>query len=499
MIEAYCTLRSYAAGDRIDIHVSTDAESYSISVGREAKTRRVVHEAHQLEGHLHPVPTDVVARGCGWPVGLSFFVSAAWKSGFYRIILTASDGQTGEAFFILRAIKPAASILWTIETNTWNAYNYYGGASTYTRDLKTYSNGAAYVSFQRPLPKGFLSLPDSHPRLANPGKPDTSVPYGAWAEEHDMLFWSGAASWGLWGTAFASWLEDEGIEVDYAASSDLEENPDMVSPYALLLAAGHDEYWSWAMRDTVENFVADGGNAVFLTGNTAFWQVRFEQGGQVMVAFKSAVESDPVLAFGDPRRNTGIWSHHLTGRPENLMTGLSFTRGGYARIAGATPASAGGFTIYRHGHWALRDTGLSYGDQLGFEYALVGYETDGCALTLRNGLPYPTGEDGTPIDFEIIGIAPAALFDRETAPAGMYPEDVLTDLELVVLQVTGSPDPVLQERFSHGHAVFGTFRKPGGGTVFSAGTTEWVSALGDAQVAAITRNVLARLSRRSHE
>ena len=497
MIDAYCRHRSYVAGDRIELHVSTDAGTYALSVGREAKGRAVVLEMAGLEGRWHAIPDDAVARGCGWPVGTGFVVPDDWKSGFYRVVLTTPDGQAGEAFFVLRAARPTSGILWTIETNTWNAYNYFGGASTYTSDLRSYSDGAARVSFLRPLPRGFLSLPADHPRLANTGAPDTSVPYAAWAEERGMLLWSGAASWALWGRTFAAWLEDEGVDVDYAASSDLEARPEMVRPYALLLSVGHDEYWSWGMRDTVEAFVASGGNAAFLTGNTAFWQVRLERDGEQMVAFKAAVARDPVVGTADERRNTGIWSHRLTGRPENRMTGLSFTRGGYGRIAGATPASSGGYTVYRHRHWALEGTGLSYGDQLGAAHAIVGYELDGCALALRDGLPYPTGEDGTPAGFEVIALAPAALFNRETAPAGMYPDDAQTDLELVAEQVTGASGPDAQARFAHGHAVMGAFTVPGGGTVFSAGTTEWAFALRDPQVARITRNVLARLSHRA--
>ncbi len=497
MIEAYCGHRSYVAGDRVEVHISTDAARYDLSVGREAKSRSVVLQRTGLAGRRHAVPVDVVAEGCGWPVEVGFTVPAEWRSGFYRLVLTTPDGQCGEAFFVLRAARPASRILWTIETNTWNAYNYYGGASTYTSDLKTYSAGATHVSFLRPMPKGFLSLPAGHPRLANTGAPDTSVPYATWAEERGMLFWSGAASWAHWGRAFATWLEEEGIEVDYAVDSDLELRPDLVAPYALLLFVGHDEYWSWGMRDTVEAFVGAGGHAAFLTGNTAFWQVRFERDGDRMVAFKAAVESDPVMGTTDERRNTGIWSHHRTGRPENRMTGLSFTRGGYGRIAGATPASSGGYTVYRPRHWALEGTGLSYGDQLGAAHALIGYELDGCALRLEDGLPYPTGEDGTPTDFDVIALAPAALFDRETAPAGMYPDDVLTDLELVCEQVVGNHDTAAQARFAHGHAVMGSSTGPGGGTVFSVGTTEWAFALGDPQVAIITRNVLDCLSKRS--
>ena len=51
----------------------------------------------------------------------------------------------------------------------------------------------------------------------------------------------------------------------------------MLEGHRLFLSVGHDEYWSWGMRDTVESFVSGGGNAAFFTGNTCFWQVRFDR------------------------------------------------------------------------------------------------------------------------------------------------------------------------------------------------------------------------------
>jgi hypothetical protein len=494
MIEAYCTRRSYVAGERVAVHVSTDQSSFDLSVGREAKSRSVVHELKGIAGAEHAIPADVVANGCGWPEAIAFEVPPDWKSGFYRLVLTTAAGEQAEAFFILRAARPTSKILWTVETNTWNAYNYFGGASTYTSDLKSYANAATRVSFLRPLPKGFLSLPSESLRIANSGALDMSFSYLAWAEQRSLLIWCASASWANWGRALAAWLEDEGIEVDYAASSDLEERPQIVEGYRLLLSNGHDEYWTWGMRDTVEGFVARGGNAAFFSGNVAFWQVRLEQDGQQMVAYKASVARDPVLGTPQERHNTGIWSHRLTGRPENRMTGLSFCRGGYARVGGATPGSAGGYTIYRHKHWALEKTGLAYGDQLGARSTLVGYEVDGCALQLKNGLPYPTGEDGTPENFEVIAIAPATLWDHDTAPPGIHTGDVPTDLELVCDQIFGEHSAEAQARLYHGHAVMGSYTTPAGGTVFSAGTTEWAFALKEPQVAQITRNVLQRLS-----
>lgn len=43
-----------------------------------------------------------------------------------------------------------------------------------------------------------------------------------------------------------------------------------------MLSVGHDEYWSAAMRDNLEKYIADGGNVAFFSGNTCCWQVRSE-------------------------------------------------------------------------------------------------------------------------------------------------------------------------------------------------------------------------------
>ena len=53
--------------------------------------------------------------------------------------------------------------------------------------------------------------------------------------------------------------------------------PGVTDGYRLVIGAGHDEYWSAAGRDTVEAFVAGGGNYASFSGNTMFWQVRLER------------------------------------------------------------------------------------------------------------------------------------------------------------------------------------------------------------------------------
>ena len=187
---------------------------------------------------------------------------------------------------------------------------------------------------------------------------------------------------------------------------------------------------------------------------------------------------------------TSIWSDHLLERPENHMTGVSFSRGGYHRIGKRVTNGAGGYTVHRADHWLFDDTGLDYGDVLGGAARVVGYECDGCDFTYRDGLPYPTGSDGTPSNFEILGTAPAAHFTRTTAsrppPPGVPGED-----EFIASRLFNSRDADAVERISHGHAVLGSYTSAAGGIVVTSGSTEWAHGLAerDQQIEQITRNM----------
>ena len=60
------------------------------------------------------------------------------------------------------------------------------------------------------------------------------------------------------------------------------------------------------MRDAVEGFTAGGGNAAFFSGNTCWWQVRFDD--KTMACFKYRADEDPVVGSDGQRLLTGSWS-----------------------------------------------------------------------------------------------------------------------------------------------------------------------------------------------
>ena len=431
-IAGYAGRVSYAPGEELTLHVSTSAPSFNVEIARHALQPQVVWSRSDLAGVDHPVPPDASSMGCRWPASVRLPIPADWRSGYYRVSLSAGEAK-GSCFFVLRPAEPGAStrVLIQLSTNTYNAYNNFGGFSLYAYNGLGGNQGHR-VSFQRP-----------------PG-----------------------SQFDTWERPFVDWAERAGIALDFAANSDLEFHPEMLKAYRLVLSVGHDEYWSKPMRDHLEAFIRDGGNVAFFSGNTCCWQVRSEEGGAALTCWKQNYHSDPVYgARAGYETLSSLWSHALIKRPENELTGVGFLWGGYHKSHGQLMDGSGAFTVHRPDHWIYEGTGLKRGDSFGGKDTIVGYECDGCEIEWRDGLPFPTHRDGTPKTFEILA----------SAPAQWHPDDCQWYDHW--------------ENGRKGNAVLGVYTRGGtvftcGSTDWSHGL-----AGGDPAVERITRNLIDRLSR----
>lgn len=506
-VEGYAARQSYQPGDTVTVHCSAEVPRFDVEIARVGRAREVVWRASGIEGRSHEIPADAGERGCRWPAAFELEVAADWRPGYYEVSFTWAGKDPGElslpAFFAVRAARDSAwrsPILLVLTTSTYLAYNDWN----HTPSLYT---GGVRVSFERPLPPGFLTRPAGLSLRAGtePGVYDPEyAAQRAAIDEHRLSGWCIGAGWHQWERPFVAWAEEEGIELDYAVSTDLELRPEVLEDRALVLCVGHDEYWSWGMRDSMEAFVAGGGNVAFMTGNAVFWQVRFEDEGRAMTCFKYAAPSaDPLRDTDERHLLSGMWSDHVVGRPENHLTGVSFTHGGYVRAGFGVPRGAGGYTTWRPDHWVFAGTGLRYGDVIGAEDGVVAFEADGCELTLdASGLPVPTHRDGTPDTFEVLATSPARLWALGDLPPTAPPvEEDLADMEYTQWRVFGTdprttPPGQMDPRAAqvgHGNAVMGVYTR--GGTVFTTGCTDWTHGLAgrDPVVTRITRNVIGRL------
>ena len=162
------------------------------------------------------------------------------------------------------------------------------------------------------------------------------------------------------------------------------------------------------MRDCIDNWIKQGGNAARFGGNF-LWQIRMENGGHRQVCYKyEAQEKDPVACTDSSALLTGTWESLRINRPGAHTFGANASQGIYAGLGHCAGRGSGGFTIYRPDHWTLTNTGLGFGDVLGSDSRIFGYEVDGLDYTISHGLPTPTGADGASTDITIIGLGLAS-------------------------------------------------------------------------------------------
>ncbi len=443
-IEGYTRQVSYQPGEEVEFHVSTSSPKFDLEIARVGAERKIVHSQKDIHGGLFSIPWNASSYGCDWPVAHTLKIPTDWTGGYYEAILKVADGggeytQRGprsaqsSCFFILHSANPGrdAKILIQLTTNTYNAYNNWNGHCLYAYNAVDKVQWRR-VSFQRPP----------------------------------------ASQFGNWERKFVAWAEMAGYKLDYAANLDLEFHPEVLRNYKLILSVGHDEYWSWGMRDNLEKFIGEGGNAAFFSGNTCCWQVRPEENGDALVCWKQAVLDDPLYGQGHDNLLSTLWSHHLVKRPENQLTGVGFLWGGYHRSHEQFMDGSGAFTVHRPDHWIFAGTNLKRGDVFGGKDTIVGYECDGCEMTKdADGLPIPTHRDGTPENFTILA----------SAPAQWHPDDC-----------------EWYDRWEKGRvgaACLGTYMR--NGTVFTCGSTDWADGLAgnDPIVDRMTRNVLDRLAK----
>jgi len=415
-IEGYTSATSVAQGARIDFHVCNapagGGQGVHLVISRWAPQGPFTF-SDSFQAQSYPMRPDAYATGCGWPSAYTLVVPADWPSGYYAATLTNASGDSTTIAFVVRARTPGsgARLLFSIPVTTFQAYNSAGGKSLYGSEDPA---RARKVSFDRPGGSG----------------PGYELP-------------------------LVLWMARNGIAAEFCTSIDLHADSTLPRNYQLLISSGHDEYWSKEMRDNVEAFIARGGNAAFFSGNTCWWQVRFENGNRTMVCYRDAIE-DP-LAGVDNSRVTVQWHAAPVNRPENSMTGVSYRKGAGHWIDERWRRDA--YRCNFPEHWVFEGTGLTLGAVFGT--GCLGYETDAAELQRDGRVMRATCRDGTPPGFVVLAWADLSHW-RAGGQGGL--------------------------------ATMGAYRR--NGLVFTAGSVQWADKLDGSSpvVERITRNVVGRLS-----
>lgn len=421
-IEGYASLTSVNRGGRIQFFVNTLDPSYTLEIFRigyyQGLGARRMTAPVTLAGIRQPTPTPDPVTGlieCRWTNPFTLDVPAnpdptEWMSGVYYVKLTGSSGRQQYIHFVVRDDGRPSDLLLAETVTTAQAYNVWGGKSLYgtIADRDDTANAAHKVSFDRPY------------------YGDETYGAGNFSDQNDFAVFE----WGM-----VQFLEQNGYDVAYATNLDVDRDANLLLSHKAFLSVGHDEYWSWAMRDHVEQARDAGVNLGFFSANTSYWQVRFENAVstsapmRVMVGYKEMCDQDPITPAN---LKTCRFREAPVNRPEDAMMGVRYV------TQGRMP-----FVVEDASHWIFTGTGLKNGDALvnpdGSYF--VGYEVDAM-------------ETATPAGAQRVAHSPATASHANFADTVVY-------------------------------------RAASGATVFSSGSILWTYRV--PQIVQTTRNVLARL------
>jgi len=485
----YADFISYRAGEVMRLHGMGTGGPARLVIARDGLAPQTVIDT-EIPVAFAPTPADCSVSGCGWPVVFEMPVPATWQSGVYTITLSVA-GHRSQSLFVLRPPQPAARIAYLLATGTWAAYNDWGGSNHY-QGLCGPTGGefAAEVSLMRPWARGLVAWPEGAPRIphASPLLSRPTYPHMDHARANGLSKKYASSGWAAFERPFALWCEGQGIALDYVTQHDLHAEPDLLDAYPRGLIVGHDEYWTWEMRDHLEGWIDRGGELARFAGNF-FWQTRLSDDRRTQICHKYRADAEDPLAQTD--RITSYWDHPRVNRPATATLGLTGTMGVYAGWSRCAAHGAGGFTVYRPDHWALKGTGLGYGDVLGAASRIFGYEVDGIDHEIRKGLPHAAPDTGLEGELTIVCLSPATTLAHHTGPHDRDPFIGQLDAEAIAGVLYGAVTPETVALAGRGNGCLAEYRR-GKGAVLNAGSCEWVAGLiaRERPVETVTRNVL---------
>jgi len=352
-IEGYCSRQSVAAGETIDIMVSTDPpRPYRIEIFRMgyygARGARLMQTIGPLEGAVQPTPTPAEKNlhECQWSVGAKLTIPDDWLSGVYLGRLTTVP-QENEAYwqsyviFIVRDDRPA-EILFQCSDNTWQAYNRWpDNYSIYTHPRGNQGPWAD-VSFDRPYGR----------EAQYTGVVNDPLTVGS-GEFLPLEF------------PLAFWLEEHGYDVAYCSNSDML-TPDRGLKCKAFISVGHDEYWNIRQYDSVSHMRDAGVNLLFLSGNAVCWVTPFRESADGVpnrIIFRGGpYGAENEYAVGR-ERDHGPFPHR--GPDEGLLMGAR----------NVEPVNGGGdWTITKPDHWIFAGADVAAGESIP---GLIGWEYHG--------------------------------------------------------------------------------------------------------------------------
>ncbi len=428
-------------------------EQYQLTLWRYGRTKEFVAMIGWLDEHGPQANRQIIPDGDFTQTGVKWnsdgyparpTIVAPARSGLYYLRARTPSGREFSFPWVVAPAAPRARIAVLASTNTWNAYNNFGGRSNYInadrlpatpvvnarQDLDRYQKALPFGTW-RPKDHEYAPLSFDRPEPNNHMFDDPEVTDPV---QGRVQCGQAPGEWRLYG-----WLEREGFEYDLYGDGHLHSGLLPLDAYQVLIIAVHPEYWSREMYLAVKSWVFErGGRLMYLGGNGLNCEVVFAADGSMScLSHLHSLHGEMGGKSSDGSIEYDSRMHRTLESEANLL-GVVCTETG---IMTAAP-----YRVIDAAHWIFSGTGLKNGDSFGRE-------------TLHERIP--GGASGHETDKRSAFSPPNTLLLAK----GENPDQ-------------GGSEIVIHERDR-------------GGAVFSVGSITWVPALlVDEAVSTITRNVL---------
>lgn len=322
-LQGYASTPSVAPGQLARFAISSTVGRVQVSVVRcdAPQGLATVGPPASVSTQFQPLPADFRNTGCGWSDDVHVPIPASWPSGVYALQAESSAGLRCHLPFLVRNPKADAPLAVILPTNTYDAYNAWGGHNAYTYT----PGGVRHLSRMRPADNLAVE------------------PEGRYRAElySDLLL--------------LRWMAQRLLSYDVYADADLDAQPGVLHSYRGVVLGSHHEYWTDTAREALASYQKNGGRIVNTGGNALYERVYYE----------------------DSRRTIRFRSRHgkrdyfvRLGRPQSDLIGVNYD--------GCAIYTTAPYQVVSD-HPLLAGTGLKPTDQFGTRGsngAASGWETD---------------------------------------------------------------------------------------------------------------------------
>jgi hypothetical protein len=257
--------------------------------------------------------------GLGWKANLTV-PTTGLKSGYYLLELREKpSASVYQIPFIVRPRK-APRVAFVAATNTWQAFNDFGGKNFYfdrqsSKGLVARNEALNGILSSLGLPPLPIHLP--HARLLQLDRPISEsrpdVPH------HSHLL---RAEWNL-----AAFADANGVGYGVYTDDDLTEGSNIMDASIIVFGA-HTEYWTQQMMDTLAAYIAKGGRVVFAGGNSMFFRVERSESGITRVDHvESAITSSLTGTYTADVSNPQFAPYKTTDAAHWVFAGTNVSNG----------------------------------------------------------------------------------------------------------------------------------------------------------------------------